>query len=117
MSQIFLRTKGYPPFYSLSAYKCEHGNSVTSHPDTQVVGSTYEPFESSYMRMVIEADGISWQDNVLTTVVFEISYTTVLLLLDCRKTTPQDARHSWSPPDNPGSTVFVIPILSSMSHR
>ncbi|KAJ6168715.1 hypothetical protein N7497_001558 [Penicillium chrysogenum] len=36
-----------------------------THPDTQVGGSTYEPFESSYMRMIMEADEISWQDNVL----------------------------------------------------
>ncbi|CAI7667860.1 unnamed protein product [Penicillium crustosum] len=35
------------------------------HPDSQAGGLVYEPFESSYVRMILEADGIAWQDNVL----------------------------------------------------
>ncbi|KAG0156276.1 hypothetical protein PDIDSM_3453 [Penicillium digitatum] len=35
------------------------------HPDNQAGGLVYEPFESSYVRMILEADGIAWQDNVL----------------------------------------------------
>jgi hypothetical protein len=34
-------------------------------PNNQASGLTYEPFESNYVRMIVEADGIAWQDNVL----------------------------------------------------
>ncbi|OQD97744.1 hypothetical protein PENSOL_c011G00951 [Penicillium solitum] len=35
------------------------------HPDNQAGGLIYEPFESSYVRMILEEDGIAWQDNFL----------------------------------------------------
>lgn len=35
------------------------------HPNNQARGLTYEPFESSYVRMILEADGVAWQDNAL----------------------------------------------------
>lgn len=34
-------------------------------PDNQASGLTYEPFESGYVRMIVEADEIPWQDNIL----------------------------------------------------
>lgn len=33
--------------------------------DNQASGLAYEPFESSYVRMIVEADEIAWQDNIL----------------------------------------------------
>ncbi|KAJ5120838.1 uncharacterized protein N7515_010226 [Penicillium bovifimosum] len=33
--------------------------------DNHASGLTYEPFESSYVRMIVEADEIAWQDNIL----------------------------------------------------
>ncbi|CAP80028.1 Pc12g04010 [Penicillium rubens Wisconsin 54-1255] len=65
-NESFLKDQRLPSI--LQPAQLTIANMVTqspSHPDTQVVGSTYEPFQSSYMRMIMKADGISWQDNVL----------------------------------------------------
>ncbi|CDM32977.1 unnamed protein product [Penicillium roqueforti FM164] len=60
-NESFLKDQRLPSI--LQPAQLTIANMVTqspSYPDTQVVGSTYEPFESSYMRMIIEVDGISY---------------------------------------------------------
>jgi hypothetical protein len=37
----------------------------TIYPNNQSGDLTYELFKSSYVRIILEADGIAWQDNVL----------------------------------------------------